>query len=664
MKRFISIIIASLLSVAVLFAGCASSSPDGGGNGGGDHNGNNGSDTEQVEIVLGAEELTLEEGDSYTLSVQIDGTEEAARWASSAASVATVSQDGKITAVSEGKAVITASVGDVSDSCTVTVEKAASVSLTVSELTLQKGQEAYLGEAVELTKEVPLVWDSSDESVVTVEGGIVSAVEEGTAQVSVSTPKGSRAECSVTVTDAVNGSPFKLNKTSVNLSEGEDFVLQPIGADAKDISYTVSDEDILSVSASGKVTALSAGYAAVTAEDAYGNTDKCYILVNGKDSEFALDADISEWKDGEGNARYAGYTLTDLDATGRSVTVYAVLKEEGLYFAGEASHSEINEGYATWYYNTNFEVIVTRGTNTEQKWVNGANNAAETVGAFSTVEDGDMYRSTFELFIPYDAGEEISDTTYARAGWAFKNRGEQITVERNGGETTEETDWWWPDLKCPTNMAEHWYIYADGLHAAKKTEPLPEGVFYEQNFDDTADGMLPDEWAFVINTHETAEVRGGRLYMEGVSNAPVAILNFVPQAQDYAVEFDASLEYSGNATRWTGLVLDYREDYGYWQAVMRQNGNVNIDWWNLQTKKWDDVNAFTTERGEVEYDTAIRIRVELKGNTITYFADGEQYAVQEIEAGRGQGKLGFSCRDSRVYFDNFVIKALEETENE
>ena len=141
-------------------------------------------------------------------------------------------------------------------------------------------------------------------------------------------------------------------------------------------------------------------------------------------------------------------------------------------------------------------------------------------------------------------------------------------------------------------------------------------------------------------------------------------MNFVPQAQDYAVEFDASLEYSGNATRWTGLVLDYREDYGYWQAVMRQNGNVNIDWWNLQTKKWDDVNAFTTERGEVEYDTAIRIRVELKGNTITYFADGEQYAVQEIEAGRGQGKLGFSCRDSRVYFDNFVIKALEETENE
>lgn len=127
MKRFISIIIASLLSVAVLFAGCASSSPDGGGNGGGDHNGNNGSDTEQVEIVLGAEELTLEEGDSYTLSVQIDGTEEPARWASSAASVAAVSQDGKITAVSEGKAVITASVGDVSDSCTVTVEKAASV---------------------------------------------------------------------------------------------------------------------------------------------------------------------------------------------------------------------------------------------------------------------------------------------------------------------------------------------------------------------------------------------------------------------------------------------------------------------------------------------------------------------------------------------------------
>lgn len=377
-----------------------------------------------------------------------------------------------------------------------------------------------------------------------------------------------------------------------------------MGVDIDNVFFSVTDEGVLSVDDSGKVTALAAGYATVRAEDIHGCVDKCYILVNDETSEFTVDGDISEWSDDQNTPKYAGYTLNDINDTGRSVTVYAVLFGEGIYFAGEAIHTDKNEGYSTWYFNTNFEVVVTKDSTTEQKWVSNTNNAAGTVGAFVTVTDGGMYRSTFELFIPYDVDGEITETTFARAGWAFKNRGESIKVERNGGTTTELTDWWWKDLKCPTNKSEHWYIYADGLHEDEKST-LPEGVFYTQNFDDTEDGKLPDKWEFIINPKETAEVRNGRLYLASVTNAPVVILHFVPKEADYAVEFDVSLESSGNATRWTGLVLDYRESFGYWQTVLRQNGNINVDWWNLVTKKFVYTHPFTTGFGTVEYNKTI-----------------------------------------------------------
>ncbi len=81
---------------------------------------------EAATIKLDKKSLTLETGKSYTL--KISGTKAKATWSSSKKSVATVNKSGKVTAVKEGKAVITATVNKKKYTCNVTVKKPESTS--------------------------------------------------------------------------------------------------------------------------------------------------------------------------------------------------------------------------------------------------------------------------------------------------------------------------------------------------------------------------------------------------------------------------------------------------------------------------------------------------------------------------------------------------------
>ncbi len=70
---------------------------------------------------LSKDSLTLYAGNTYSLN--LTGTTQKARWASSNTRVATVSQDGTVTAKAEGRATITAQVGSKTCRCYLTVKK-------------------------------------------------------------------------------------------------------------------------------------------------------------------------------------------------------------------------------------------------------------------------------------------------------------------------------------------------------------------------------------------------------------------------------------------------------------------------------------------------------------------------------------------------------------
>ena len=127
-------------------------------------------------------------------------------WSSDAPEVAVVN-DGEITAIAPGTATITVTTSNgKSDSCIVTVERREieiiSVSLDHSELTMKAGRETTLNATinpVDTTMSKELSWSTSNAEVATVEDGVVRAVAEGDAVISVTTVNGKRAECVVHV---------------------------------------------------------------------------------------------------------------------------------------------------------------------------------------------------------------------------------------------------------------------------------------------------------------------------------------------------------------------------------------------------------------------------------------------------------------------------------
>lgn len=125
-------------------------------------------------------------------------------WTSSDASVATVS-NGTVTAVHEGQADITVTGGGKSARCAVkvlhTFVPAESVSLDNTEGTIFIGETLTLNATVlpANADETQLTWTSSNPSVATVEGGVVTGVAVGTAVITVKVGADKTAVCTVAV---------------------------------------------------------------------------------------------------------------------------------------------------------------------------------------------------------------------------------------------------------------------------------------------------------------------------------------------------------------------------------------------------------------------------------------------------------------------------------
>lgn len=149
---------------------------------------------------------TLVEGAALTLKafmIPADVTLGDIVWSTSNASVANV-VDGVVTAVAAGSATITATSGNLSASCEVTVEKSSVpvVGVALDQVTAT----LFEGETITLTATVTpddatdksVVWSTSDENTATVDNGVVTAVAPGVATITAKAGDVS-ATCEVTV---------------------------------------------------------------------------------------------------------------------------------------------------------------------------------------------------------------------------------------------------------------------------------------------------------------------------------------------------------------------------------------------------------------------------------------------------------------------------------
>lgn len=239
-------------------------------------NGNNGSSIKSLDITNSGE-ITLRVGHSQQIKVKTEpaDTEYALSYVSGDTSVATVSLDGKVTAVKNGKTEITVSSGELSDTITVNVKKDIIESLEVSlaALSLDGGEEQKID--AKLTpadaKDVKLSWKSADTDVATVDkNGVVKGVNTGETTITLTDSiTGLSKDITVTVNGLELPESMKFDKDSVTVEVG-DVYNSVLKFTPEDITYTgaiyyTSDSSVASVTNEGVITAKSAGNCTIEA---------------------------------------------------------------------------------------------------------------------------------------------------------------------------------------------------------------------------------------------------------------------------------------------------------------------------------------------------------------------------------------------------------------
>ena len=240
-------------------------------------------------VSLDKTEIVLVEGSSEKLTATVEpanATNKGVTWSSDHEAIATVDQNGAVTARRGGQATITVTTADGSKTATCTVrvkiqigEPVQSVGLNKTELALEVGKTGTLEAKVEPSDATNknVTWSSSNPEVATVDNGVVTAVSAGEAIITVTTEDGAKtATCKVTVNapQTVPVTGVTLDKAELTLEKGSTGTLkatvEPQNATNNTVTWSSSNPEFATV-ANGTVTAVSAGTATITVTTADGN---------------------------------------------------------------------------------------------------------------------------------------------------------------------------------------------------------------------------------------------------------------------------------------------------------------------------------------------------------------------------------------------------------
>ncbi|OUQ87963.1 Ig-like domain-containing surface protein [Brevibacillus brevis] len=354
--------------------------------------------------------LKLEKGDKETIKLTYDDDKlsgSKATWKTSKSSVATVNDDGVVTAKSKGTATITAKYKGYEVEIEVYVDTDSSGKLEADEtsISLKKGdrdtiQLRYDDDKLSGSK---ATWKTSNSSVATVDDGVVTAKGQGTATITASY-KGDKVEIRVKV-DYNNSGKLEVNDSSISLKKGERETLT-LKYDGSTISnsnasWSTSKSSVATVSSSGMITATGKGKATITAQYK-GEKVEIEVTVDGSSSgDLEADDTSITLKKGERETvklRYDGDTISNSKATWKtSKSSVATVSSSGTITAKGKGTATITATYK----GEKVEIEVKVGTKSSGK--------LEADDTSLSMKKGDSEKIT----LTYD-GDDISST---KAKW-------------------------------------------------------------------------------------------------------------------------------------------------------------------------------------------------------------------------------------------------------
>ena len=244
-----------------------------------------------TSVMLDDDEELIEIGNTYQLTATVlpaDASDKSVTWSSSDEAVATVSDAGLVTAVAQGTATITVTTTDGSFTSTFTATvpgpPVESVSLDDDEETIIAGETYQLTATVlpGTAEDKSVMWSSDNESVATVsDAGLVTAVDEGTATITVTTVDGGRTATFV-ANVIVAVASVELNDEEERILVGGTYTLTatvlPANATDRSITWRSSNETVATVSDQGVITGLVPGQSLITVTAVDGNLQDTFVI--------------------------------------------------------------------------------------------------------------------------------------------------------------------------------------------------------------------------------------------------------------------------------------------------------------------------------------------------------------------------------------------------
>ena len=404
------------------------------------------------------ETMTLNEGETGNLSVSVlpaDNTDAlTVTYSSDAEAVATVDENGKVTAVAPGTAVITVTAGSFTDTCTVTVKsgyvkienipgngdtwKGSVTGITIKDVTV----ESYQWNGMTLN-----VYIADDTATATAifnfnKNGYDEKIEETAA---ITNGSGTLSK-TFTYNDGWDGyditwvvnfmksvpaTSIELNNTTLELTKGSNATLTATLSEGSTdtVTWSSSNDSVATVDQNGKVTAVGGGNATITATAHEGLTATCTVTVPTMYSvqdipqvpafsygtfeiaSLEIDANVESaaWDDDTLNVVLAEGTAADA-----SISTIWTVNAQNTWFAQDDAHYYFNDsqyGYGTPVTNVHtLSVTLTDGAGTATATFEGRADCCDDQAC-----DLSFPAKTYTVNFTVAGGEEPAPTTYTVA---------------------------------------------------------------------------------------------------------------------------------------------------------------------------------------------------------------------------------------------------------
>ena len=237
-----------------------------------------------TKITLSSNSTSLIEGQTIQLKPTINPTKAKIAYKSSNINIATINNNGLITAKKAGTCNITiydANGGTVNITHKISIIPKNKPNITISESNISIDVGASKKLTAKSSDNSKIKWSVSDDNIISVKNGVVSALRPGYARVIVSNGYNS-TECKVTV-NSINNNGLYLSKNKETLSVGKTLFIK--GNSQNKIWWNVSDKNIATINTeisnntNGFIEAKSPGKVAITYTNANGNRAICILTV-------------------------------------------------------------------------------------------------------------------------------------------------------------------------------------------------------------------------------------------------------------------------------------------------------------------------------------------------------------------------------------------------